>query len=219
MTNERLVFDRGNQWIKDVDVAPYYAIPVWWRRFIYRVLSAREFCVYTYLCGVFDRNGVAYPTVAQIADDLGIKSSIVVSRALRRLAALGFILRGDRSIKGRLLSRRLVYQRPLAAHTLKTLLAQGAIDHRLFPSKSSAPAKKSDFTDRAVELGLRRVLGDDLFHAYELAPEARRADLLALALDQRVDFARSMSRQRAAQKLDVPDNVSALLHDEMEIPF
>jgi len=218
MKNSRLIFEPGNQWTKDSAVAPYFAIPAWWRRFLYQVLTPREFVVYCYLGSVFDPNGIAYPTIEQIRQDLGIKSAVVVSRALDRLVELGFILRGRHSIKGRLLGRRPVYQRPLAAYTLATLLERDMIDGRLFPKVQSE--RTADFTNSAIELGLKKILGDNLYTAYSVASDRIKSAVLLEGL--RRTLARSLvGAHERAQQLphDLPEPISAMIAEDQGVPF
>ncbi len=218
MDNKRLVFQPGNQWMRDTEVAPFYVIPGWWRRFIYHVLSAREFVVYTYLCGIFDRNAIAYPTAEQIGNDLGIKSRVIVARALDTLVQYGFILRGPSLIRGRLLSRRPVYQRPMPAYTLLKLMELNLIDENLFPKHRNT--ESGDFAQSAVNLGLQNLLGNDLFHAYEIASPAVRSAVLETALRQRVSQAVAKSHVRREQlSEDLPEKVSALINEDQGVPF
>jgi hypothetical protein len=218
MDNKRLVFKRGNQWTKDVEVAPFFAVAGWWRRFMYQVLSAREVVVYCYLCSLVDRNAIAYPTVEQIAADLGIRSRVIVSRGLERLHVLGFILRGPQLIRGRLLSRRPVYQRPHPAHTLLRLLEMKVIDGELFPI--GIVRNENDSSHGAVRLGLMNLLGKELYHAYDIATDEFKSPILEAALRQRLEASVSIAKVRHSAVADnLPAEVTALLAANQGIPF
>jgi DNA-binding MarR family transcriptional regulator len=219
LRNTRLVFQPGNQWTKDADVAIYYAVPGWWRRFIYQTLTPREFTVYTYLASVFDPNAIAYPTIEQVRLDLGIRSPIIVTRAIDRLVDLGFVLRGPDMIRGRQLSRRPVYQRPLAAYTLMRLLEEGLIDGRLFPT-ARTDGRTHDFTDRAVHIGLKKVLGDNLFRAYDVASDRIRSEVLIQGLRRKVAESIIGAQERAKQlPTTLPSSMSALIAEDQGVPF
>lgn len=186
---------------------------------MYRILTPRQLSVYCYLCSVFDRHGIAYPTVEQIRADLDIQSAIVVKRALDKLVELGFVLRGHK-IKGRLLSRRAVYQRPLAAYTLVRLLELDLIDARLYPRSRSETAPGRDFTDSAVDLGLKNLLGETLYAAYRVSSDRIRGAVLLECLRRRIAAFVIAAAERAKQlPPDVPVNISALIADDEGIPF
>jgi hypothetical protein len=117
--NSRLVYWPGNQWTDD-DTAPYFVVPSAWRRFIFQVLSPRELAVYLYVCSLTDRNAIAYPTIQQIVEDLGVKSRLTITPALERLIRLGFLL-GKKQDRG-YLRGRTIYQRPSPHYTIRELL-------------------------------------------------------------------------------------------------
>jgi predicted transcriptional regulator len=186
--NSRLVFAKGNQWVKEKDSAPFFGLPAWWRRFMFQLLTPREVTVYLYLCSVMDPNAVAYPTVDQIAEDMAIKSRSVIVEALNRLIEMGFLLRGAEPYNGRVMGKRVVYQRPLPHYTILKLLELGLIDAELYPTANQT--RKDELTkasDEVVRAGLRRLLGDSNFAVYQTVknPE-RRIRALVAALDQHV---------------------------------
>jgi hypothetical protein len=190
MDNERLVFDPGNVWGSDLKTAPFFVIPSWWRRFLFRVLSARNFAVYAYVISVCDRNGIAYPSPEQIASDLDVKSRVIVNRALDDLVDLGFLLRTEERVRIRRAMKRTVFQRPAPSFTLLRLLQKGLIGGDLFPPDTSEDAHELDFSQSAVELGLKNMLERDAFNRYQSASDKKKALEEALTLD--------LERRRAA---------------------
>ena len=142
-----LVFQIGNQWVKEKDSAPFFGLPSWWRRFMFQVLSPREITIYLYLCSVMDPNAVAYPTVEQIAEDMGVKSRSVVAEGLAKLVELGFLLRRDDPYIGRVMGKRVVYQRPLPHHTVLHLLRTDLLT-RPIPVSASGPKSRFDERER-----------------------------------------------------------------------
>jgi hypothetical protein len=179
--NSRFVFQPGNQWT-DKDNAPYFVIPSAWRRFLFHVLSPRELTVYLYVCSLTDRNAVAYPTTAQIVEDLGVKSRVTVNDGLENLKRLGFLLTETGS-QGRLRNRS-IYQRPAPQYTLLTLLTLELIDEGLFPvGKPHGEGAAS--TDKAVSLHLQSLLQES-YVAYDRAPQQQKRAVLITALEQRL---------------------------------
>lgn len=146
----------------DRSPAPFFTIPAWWRRFIFRVLSARELVVYVYLCSLTDRNALAFPTHLQIANEVGLTGSDAVARALKKLVDLGFFTRNMQIIKN---LRRGVYQRPLTEYTLLRLLDARKIDFELLPANKEHESINDPFdtTESAVALGLKNLLGTERF--------------------------------------------------------
>lgn len=218
MDNKRLVFKPGNQWTKHLEIAPFFAFPGWWRRFMYQVLTAREIVVYCYVCSLCDRYAIAYPSIEQICADLGVLSRVTVSRSLERLQRLGFLLRASNLIKGRLLSRRPVYQRPHPAHTLLTLLEMELIDAELYPF--GITRNGNDSSQSAINLGLTKLLGNDLFHAYEIASEIAKGAVLRTALQQRLDVSVASAKLKLTLvSRHVPESIAAILAKDQGVPF
>lgn len=167
MENERLIFDVGNIWGADTKTAPFFTVPSWWRRFIFQVLSPRHFAVYAYVVSVCDRHGIAYPAPEQIASDLNVKSRIIINRALDDLVSLGFLLRTEERIRIRRGMKRNVFQRPSPTYTLLALLRSGHIGADLFPPDASDNARELDFSQSAVNAGLKNLLGRQAFESYQ----------------------------------------------------
>lgn len=177
--NRQFVIEEGNQWEKGSELGPFLTFPAWWRRFIFQVVTPRELTVYLYLCSVMDENAIAFPTIDQIAEDLGLTKQ-PVRDALRVLHRRGFLLiRND--------DRRkiTIYQRPAVAHTLLALLtgSKGAadeddeeprIDGYLVPYRGTRSDRERNFigmSDSVVNAGLAKVLSKGAYAMYQLARE------------------------------------------------
>ena len=144
---------------------PFFAIPSWWRRFLFRILSPRELAVYLYVCSLLDKNSLAFPTQNQIAYEMGISGTDAVARAVKRLVRLGFLIRNTQYVSG---TQRTVYQRPAAEFTLLCLLDEKAINNELFPGGKEPEIFNDDLdtTESAVALGLQSLLGRDAYDHY-----------------------------------------------------
>ena len=217
VNNSRLVFALGNQWRKEKDAAPFFGLAAWWRRFMFQILTPREIGVYLYLCSVMDPNAVAYPTVEQIAEDMAVKSRSVISNALDRLVETGFLLRGDAPYQGRYMGRRVVYQRPLPHHTILELLKLGLIDEDLYPTANKTRNRElTKSSDEVVRAGLRRVLGQERFTAYDaMKTPDRRKRVMIHALEEHLAAAtRFDTPQERETRIDLT-NVLGLLSPEV----
>ena len=183
INNERFIFAPGNQWIKEKDAGPYFGLPAAWRRFIFQILTNREFAVYSYVSSVMDPIAIAYPTPEQIAEDMGIRTRSVIVDALKTLVDLGFLLAGPEPRPGRM-GKRTIYQRPLPHHTLYTLLELGKIDFDLFPtSNRERVGELTKASDDVVRASLKKLLGDDVYLGYaSLRDPERRKRILKTAL-------------------------------------
>jgi len=205
VNNERLVFAPGNQWTKEKDAGPYFGLPAAWRRFIFQILTNREFAVYSYVSSVMDPNAIAYPTPEQIAEDMGIRTRSVIVDALKTLVDLGFLLAGPEPRSGRM-GKRTVYQRPLPHHTLSTLLELGKIDVDLFPtSNHERDAELTKASDDVVRASLKKLLGDDVYRGYAtLRDPDRRKRILRTALATHVrDIVEIKTREIEAKQGEV----------------
>lgn len=212
--NEKFVFEPGNQWPKDSEVAPFFGFPSWWRRFIFQILTPREIAVYLYLCSVMDNNAVAYPTIEQIAEEMGVESRATVKNALETLTRRGFLLRSERLNRGR---KMYVYQRPAVQHTLLALLdpqptekephPKPLLDARLFPKGNPKRSKPSKASDSVVDAALRRLLKPN-FNAYAHMRDGDAEDarlflvgLLKEKMEQRTLEATQQVRADVARRL------------------
>lgn len=232
--NSKLVFDFGNQYVKEKNSAPYFGLPAWWRRFMFQILTPREVTVYLYLCSVMDQNAVAYPTIEQIAEDMAVKSRSIVVEAINRLVTTHFILRSGEPYVGRIMGKRTVYQRPLPHYTILELLKDGLIDENLYPVEILMKKRNYELTsasDEVVKSGLKRVMGNANYAAYDTlkVPERRKRALIA-ALQQHVDEATTVDVPQVTavpletQILNVSGEMQTILREELDelnesIPF
>jgi hypothetical protein len=162
--------------------APFFIVPSWWRRFLFRVLSPREVVIYFYICSLLDKSALAFPSQSQIANEMGIASSDIVARATRRLVHLGFFIRNVQRIR---YLNRTVYQRPAPEFTVLRLLDENVINADLFPRGKERESLNDelDTTESAVIYGLRNLLGPELYDEVALHPGSR--DAMRSALIQR----------------------------------
>ena len=215
--NAELVLDPGNQFGSLSGSSPYFGIPSWWRRFLFRVLSQRDLTVYAYLCSLMDQNDICYPTTRQIAEEVGVDSPTTIFNALAKLEQLGFIIRERRRLPGRVYKfQRNIYQRPAPEFTLKTLLDQGKIDGKLRPlSPATLKANVTDVTgrsDRAVEAGLRNLLRDK-YSGYDEAREDEKTPALRVLLDERLDDRRAEMAPKASEAADASKQDTGVVID------
>ncbi len=204
--NSELVFDPGNQFGSLSSIPPYFGIPGWWRRFIFRVLSHRDIAIYVYLCSLMDHNDICYPTTKQIRAEIGVDSPTTIFSALRQLEDLGFILRRRRRLPGRAYQfQRNIYQRPAPEFTLHSLLSQERIDGRLCPinqvSGKIFEPEMSGRSDRVVETGLKNLLGDK-YVIYDEASEDQKSQVLSVLLQERLDDRRSELGPKTQAEID-----------------
>ncbi len=193
--NAELVFDPGNQFGALSGCAPYTGLPGWWRRFLFRTLSQRDLAVYVYLLTLMDANDICYPTTEQIREEVGVESPTTIFSALNRLESMGFILRRRQRLPGRLMKfQRNVYQRPAPEFTLLSLLDQKKIDGSLHPlnTRTGEPliAETTRRSDRAIEIGLRNLLGSK-YIGYEEAKDGDKDFVLRVLLQERLDERRA----------------------------
>jgi hypothetical protein len=160
---------------------PFFSIPAWWRRFLFRVLSPRELTVYLYISSLLDKNSLAWPTQAQIANETGVSSIDTVARAIKRLVQLGFFIRNTQHVAG---AQRSVYQRPAPEFTLLRLLDAKKIDNQLFPpgKESESFDDELDTTDSAVALGLQSLLGMQAYIQYVTTRDTDKESLRSALL-------------------------------------
>jgi hypothetical protein len=150
-------------------VPPFFAVPSWWRRFLFWTLRPREVTVYLYVLSLLDKTGIAFPTQEQMAYELNLAGTEPISQALTILERNGFLMRRRSRLAGRQTSSaRTIYWRPATEFTLVTLLDREKIDGRLYPASKTAEQVRDelDTTESAVALGLRNLLGADRYAAY-----------------------------------------------------
>src|ERR1700734_1001648 len=170
---------------------PFFALPSWWRRFLFWTLRPREITVYLYIVSLLDKNGTAFPTQAQVAYEMNLAGTDQIANAMETLERNGFIQRTRAKLEGRRTSsERTIYSRPAVEFTLITLLDRGKIDGDLYPTnkKSELLRDELDTTESAVELGLRNLLGTDRYTTYlsEKASSAALRAQLVLSLEARL---------------------------------
>jgi biotin operon repressor len=227
--NAMLVPEPGNQWGRDKEIAPYLVIPAWWRRFIFHILNPRSITVYLYLCSLMDPNAICYPSLDQIAEDLGLTKQ-PIRDAIAELEEKGFIIAGAEPYNGRVLGKRVIYQRPAPQSTIKKLITAGIIDGDLFPTHiKTRDAKVVKSSQDVVAAGLKRLLGPDYFAAYDLQEEpGLRKTAMLLALDARLDdlkktiaqTANAPKREKALPNFDnLPESLRVLAEAATQIPF
>ncbi|MGC2634499.1 MAG: helix-turn-helix domain-containing protein [Candidatus Cybelea sp.] len=178
--NDTLVFDPGNQFSDDL-APPYAVIPSSWRTFLFRILKPRELSLYIYLCSLCDKNSVAYPSIAQIRNDLDISSDTTVTSAIKALEDAGFFMR-KRAVLPRQSNgaHQNVYQRPSMHYTMLRLLEMQRIDSNLRPLTDSDTTARRE--SKAVHMTLKKLLGSG-YHRYEmLSGEEERSEYLKTQL-------------------------------------
>jgi hypothetical protein len=190
---ESIVFDPGNQFgYKKSDYGFFFAIPIWWRGFIFHILSAAEFMMYAYLCSQMSLRATAFPTGEHFKRDLRRVTNTTVYGLVDRLETLGFILKNQHAPLKRVRTLRNVYQRPAPEYTLVRLLDLGLIDGDLRPvaqAVKKTPKRrartvtisKDDYDHRhgaAVQLGLQKLLEQEDYRKYKAAAAENRRALL-----------------------------------------
>lgn len=165
--NEKLLIEPGLQWTGEERLSPYFIFPSWFRRFAFQVLRPRHFVTYAYLCTLFDRNGICYPTREQIVKDLGLRNRMTVVDSLKSLQHHGFVVFEEKTLPNRQSKeKRMVYQRMAPEFTLLRLLLIGRIDESLYPSSLADPTSDESTSQKAVETGLSNLLGWDRWSKY-----------------------------------------------------
>jgi hypothetical protein len=193
--NDALVFDPGNQFSNDV-VPPYFVLPGYWRQFIFRILKPRDLAVYFYISALSDKHGIAYPSLAQMQDELEIYSSTTLTSAIGRLEDNGFILR-RRGVLPRQNSAKHqnIYQRPSPHFTLLKLLQLKKIDGDLRPITQSTDDQSSSKMSKPAQTSLRKLLGERLYRDFEgLETAADRASFLIESLQRILEEKRTRGR-------------------------
>ena len=219
--NKALVFEASGF----VTVAPFFAIPSWWRRFMYVVLTMRGLQLYCYVCSQTDENGIAYPTYENIKADLNISNRTTIAKAISELIDKGFLLRARLPVLDRFRHRRNVFQRPSVQYTLWTLLIKGYIDGDLRPTipKPTLAATRRDNPARnagGIRKALHALIGDEAYVRYSRATGTDKVTVLAqrlneLIVDARIAFANS---QLTATPSPKTETLPTLSFDE-PVPF
>jgi len=212
---ESLVFDPGNQFgTRKGDRGLFFAIPSWWRGFLFHVLTASEFMMYGYLCAQMSKRATAFPTGEHFKRDLRRSTNTTVYRLVNSLEHLGFVLKKQHAPLRKVLTQRNLYQRPAPEFTLLRLLELGLIDGDLLPvpqQKKATPKRKprvkaipdDDYSRRhgtAVQLGLQRLLTQGEYKVYQAAPSQQRASVLREVLQGSLNRRREEAKVIVAKK-------------------
>ena len=216
--NDLLVFEPGNQYPNAREVAPFATLPAWWRGFIFKVLSPREFTVYMYIAMRADaQNAIAYPTAREIRVAMNLESDSAVFAALRTLEELGFIRRRAQKLPNRTIRlRRNVYQRAAPEFTLLTLLNRTGdggshgdkgvnelLEFATNPAIVEDPSAVSP-VNRDLSGGVKHLLGDEDFNEYALTPDGEKREVLARILDEHLARRRQEGGQRYRDRQAAP---------------
>lgn len=175
--NERFLFRPEYRWPPDRKTKPFYTVPAAWRRFVFQVLSTREFAIYHYYLSIMDPDGLAFPAVDQIAVDMAFKDKDAIRRAVKRLVDLGFLLAPDSADRtNHKIGKRPLVQRPCPQYTLKTLLEKNVIDGSLYPVANAVRSDHERASDKLVNAAIKTLLedsanGSELVAAYRHAQE------------------------------------------------
>lgn len=177
-----LDFDGGNNW---ETVKPFFEVPAWWRRFIFVLLTPREYTVYCYIVSYCGAAKLARPLIRQMQADLNIANSVAIHNAIRRLIELGFLLKEQKTLLTR---QRNIYKRPSLEHTLLTLLEKKLIDGNLvaLERKKNAVRNEKERSSESISTGLRLLLGSDLHAQWRVASNKSKASVLYRLLSQRL---------------------------------
>jgi hypothetical protein len=199
--NDLLVYEPGNQYPRPGEIAPFTSVPVWWRRFIFKVLRSREFAIYLYIAMKMDaEHAVAYPPAREIQEAMDLKSDSAVFDALRTLEDMGFLRRRTRQLPNRT-SRlhRNVYQRAAPEFTLLRLLERTGPEGRLgdkginelfdfcrCPSPPLPDPHATTEVPRDVAAGLKRLLGAT-YDDYAFTEDGSKREALTTVLRERLE--------------------------------
>lgn len=203
----RLVFDRGNVYPrKPGDIGLFFAIPSWWRGFIFQVLSPPAFRLYSYICSQTDKHGIAIPTGGHAKIDCGLKHNDSIYAPIGDLVDLGFLMKETRTPIRDTVRHRNVYQRPSIEYTLMTLLEKGKIDGDLVPlERPTQRVSQKQLLDyrtrhgRIVRDALRNLLGEPSFADYDAASGAAKKTLLIERLKAKVEQLRTAATSRPGE--------------------
>ena len=225
--NGTLLWDPGaNRFLKKPDALdgnpyePNFRIPTWWRRFIFSVLSPREFVTYCSIVAHCDRYGRALLTTKKLREYSGLTDNRRVNESIKRLVELGFLLRQE-------IEKSTLFQRPALQFTLIRLLQEKQINSALLPlngtiDKSPAALKSAlqglcgiNFTrdymkmirenavgedDRAQHL-IDKLTKDQISNANLLAEYYKAESLKAVARSRK-----AMNKHTGAASLDQTEN-------------
>ena len=188
-----LVLDPGNQFFRPGDYGLFFAVPSWWRGFIFWVLTPSEFMAYAYLCTQMGPDAIAFPTGKHFQVDLMRDSKTTIYRYIRKLVEKGFIIKERRAPLRREYTLRNIYQRPTPEFTVLHLLQADIIDAELRPTdhrfKNIDPGEISRH-NAAIQDGLRRLMLKRDYRKYQeatttIAKKSALVDGLAHSLERK----------------------------------
>jgi hypothetical protein len=187
-------------------------MPAWWRRFMFAVLSPRDFVIYAYICSNTDQFGIAYPTYANMKADLNISDARIIKQSLDKLVEYGFLLVKHTAPLRLNKHPRNVYQRPCVEFTLRLLLDKNAFDADLRPRHCAEAARKGDNSNRdsqVVYFGLRRLFTDNAWKRITSALPKERVTVLSLELQYIIDQKRLKWKTEDAPQISAADRQAA----------
>jgi hypothetical protein len=190
---DKLVFRPELAWPADKASRPFFTVPAWWRRFMFQVLTPREVTIYHYYLSMMNPVGVAFPTVDQILEDLGLSDGDPIKKAQKRLVALGFLVKpSDQERRAFSLGERPIYQRPCTQYTIRELLRE-TIDGELYPTLNKVRTTLKSISDSVVEAGIRHMLSESYdvykkaFDMQDAGRDERLRQVLAQLLDEALE--------------------------------
>jgi len=198
---EKLVFRPELAWPADKASRPFFTVPAWWRRFLFQAITPREVTIYHYYLSMMNPVGVAFPTVEQLLEDLGLSDGDPIKKAQRRLVALGFLVKPtDQERRAFSIGDRPIYQRPCTQYTIRELLRE-TIDGELYPTLNKVRSTLKSISDSVVAAGIRHMLGES-YDVYKKAfdmQDAGRDERLTQVLAQLLDEALEKLAKDAAE--------------------
>lgn len=218
--NSQFVLDEGNRWDSSREIGPFFIFPAWWRRFIFQILTPREITVYLYMCSVMDENSIAFPSIEQISEDLGITKA-PIRIAIEALSRRGFLLVGTDSRQ-----KLAIYQRPSVAYTLLTLLKSEIVEGKpllegsLTPTRANRSEKQRKYvslSNSVVSAGLRKILSKGAFEMYQHASikgsnEVLRGILIA-------DLQAQLQKRSLLKRAELPAQIDLAALDSEQVEF
>lgn len=202
--DERLAIQPSNVYQKR-NCGSFHPLPAWWRGFLFKVLRPEELVVYLYICSFAGQESVTYPSMEHMAGSLSFRSRSSISKIIKSLAALGFILYEKKPIRERNTTARNVYQIPSQEYTLLTLLKKKKIGRNLraVARRGDPPSpqyltieQKSD--NGVVENGLSALLGAEYKNFEKVGTQSALVSALEKRLSERMGIPKKRRPRKAA---------------------
>ncbi len=196
--------DAGNKFgSRPGEYGAFFAVPKWWRGFVFAILTPPQFRMYAYLCSQTDAKQMVRPSGEQMKMDLNVKHNRSIYATINELVGKGFFLKDTKIAFAGRFHHQNVYQRPSIEYTLHRLLKTRKIDAWLMPTsvtKAASSSKKMQEEyhnrhGRTVEGALRAMLGQDVIdlHIAAAGPVAKRSVLID-ALEKKMEALRKGPR-------------------------